>query len=145
MRDRDSYQIIGVLLIALAVLIGAQFFALDLPVSAIEQPVRALRLMTDQSADETLSSELRSGDVSRCRETAVYVDWKTGVTSGAVEVETAVGDGYGGTWASLAVVTFAGTAPNQDVVQVTGVHWNLRARIDTVILGGLADVWAVCN
>lgn len=112
---------------------------------ASEITVRSVRVMNAQSADETASDAVGSAYMSQCRETAIYVDWLTGVTSGVMQVESSVGDAYAGTWAPLATVTFAGTAPNQDLVQITGVHWALRTRISTVVVGGLVSTWLVCN
>jgi hypothetical protein len=62
-----------------------------------------------------------------------------------VTIESSFSDTYTGVWAPLAVVPFAATAPKQDLVQITGVHLNLRARVSTVLAGGVVDVWFVCN
>ena len=112
---------------------------------ASEVAVRAVQIMTAQSADETASDVVGAAYMPQCRESAVYVDWNAGVTAGVVEVETAHSAAYGDTWANLATVTFSGTAPNLDVVQITGVHLALRARISTVLTGGTVDVHFVCN
>jgi hypothetical protein len=86
-----------------------------------------------------------AGLMTRARECAVYVNWGTGVTSGAVTVESAMDLNYSGTWGQLAVVTFAGTAPKADIVQITGIAGALRSRISTVLAGGTVDTWALCN
>lgn len=89
-----------------------------------------------QTASAGTHTPYGPGLMSRCRESALYIAWGTGVTSGVVTVESSYDPAYTGTWASLAVVTFAGTAPNQDIVQITGIHAALRARITTIVAGG---------
>lgn len=112
--------------------------------SADDHTVTAQKLL---SAKSTLNAAALVGSsyMGQCRETAIYVDWGTGVASGAVQIETAVDDNYTGTWAPLQLVTFAAAAPKQDVVQITGVHWAIRTRISTVLAGGTVNTWIVCN
>lgn len=76
---------------------------------------------------------------------AFHVKWGTGVTAGVVKIEAADDAAYTGTWANLATVTFAGTAPNQDVVQVSGTGAAMRARISTAVSNGTVTVVAVGN
>lgn len=129
---------------ALGIILGvAQFIAMPNVLHASEQTVTARKLIDTKSALSTAVADGSHG--GNCRESAVYVDWGTNVTSGAVTVETAVDQNYTGTWAPLQVVTFSATAPKQDVVQVTGVHWAIRTRISTVVAGGTINTWLVCN
>lgn len=73
------------------------------------------------------------------REAAVYIIGSSGITAGAVTVETADVTDYSGTWATLAgPVTLA--ASTQNVVQVSGVLAALRARISTTVTGGTVTV-----
>ena len=65
-----------------------------------------------------------------------HVSWSTGVTSGVVEIECADDSSYTGTWANMATVTFAGTAPNQDYVYTPGRPRAIRHRISTVVANG---------
>lgn len=65
-----------------------------------------------------------------------HIKWGTGVTSGAVTVEAADDPASTDTWTSLAVVTFAGTAPNQNTVATNGPYRAFRHRISTVLAGG---------
>lgn len=129
-----------ILLLVLALAIGWH-----LTPRASETAVRNIRLLNAQSVDETVSDAVGPAYMPQCRESAVYVDWGTGVASGVVEVETAHDAAYTGTWAPLATVTFAGTAPDQDIVQITGIHLALRTRISTVLAGGTVSTYFVCN
>jgi hypothetical protein len=69
-------------------------------------------------------------------ETTHYLNWGTGVTSGAVTIETADDPAYTGTWAPVIVVPFAGTAPKQDYIRVQGAYKCFRHRISTVLANG---------
>lgn len=112
-------------------------------IRASESTVVAQRMLNARSALNTTS--VIGGPMANCRESAVYVDWGTGTASGAVTIESAVDANYTGTWAPLIVVTFSATAPKQDIVQITGVHWAIRTRISTVLAGGTVNTWLVCN
>lgn len=101
--------------------------------------------LVNEAADETLGRPQPAAVMGTIRESAVYVIWGTGVTSGVVEVETAHTENYAGTWASLATVTFAGTAPKEDIVQITGIHGALRTRISTVIANGSVSTCILGN
>ena len=114
------------------------------PVASATETVKAPveSSLTAASTDETLGTAL---GVARCRELAAYVDWNTGVTAGVVEIETADVQAYAGTWANLGTVTFSGTAPNQAIVQVTGIQQWVRARVSTAVANGTVDVPFICN
>lgn len=93
-------------------------------------------LLSAAATDETTAVTPAAFKNSACRSTTHHVSWGTGVTSGVVEIEAADDPAYSGTWKSLATVTFAGTAPNQDVVTVQGAYEALRHRISTVVADG---------
>lgn len=132
----------GLSLIILGIIIGWNPLA---GVFAVETPGLSLQLMDNISADEAVSDAIGVGRASQCRESIVYVDWSTGVTAGVIEVETSVGNAYAGTWASVATVTFAGTAPNQQITRFTGPHWAVRTRVSTAVAGGTVDTHFLCN
>lgn len=100
------------------------------------------QVMVQASVDETPG---RAVFVLGCRETVFLVVWNTGVTSGAIVFETAESENAPGTWAVEATATFEGTAPIRTVVQITGAHFWIRPRVETVIANGNADVWVGCN
>jgi hypothetical protein len=68
--------------------------------------------------------------------TSHYVRWNEGVSSGVVSIETADKPDYDGEWALLKTVTFAGTAPKQDVEQIAGDYSAIRHRISTIVTDG---------
>jgi hypothetical protein len=124
--------------VAVALLVG-------LPVFASETTVTSQNGLVSVSAVESTHTAIGPGFMARGRETVVYISWGTAVTSGAVKVESANSEAYTGTWATLATVTFAGTAPNQDIVQITGVHGALRTRVSTVLAGGTVSTFFMVN
>jgi hypothetical protein len=113
--------------------------------AAVETPYFSVPSLVTASTDETVGVAISPDQMARCRETAVYVDWTTGTLSGGVVVETAMTQGYTGRWAPLATVTFSGTAPLQDVVQITGAHQWLRTRVDTAVGSGTVNTYILCN
>lgn len=115
-----------------------------LPVSGREQVAIAQPMLVAQSVLNTASS-LPLARMSECREGTVYVGWSAGVTAGAITIESAVDDTYGGTWAPITTITYASGAPKQELVQLTGVYWGFRTRISTVLAGGTVNTWLVCN
>lgn len=130
-----------ILFTVLAIALAVTFFA-----AMSETPVVGPTAgMTAASALNATHTATGSGLMARCREVAVYVNWGTGVASGAVTVETAMDLNYAGTWAPLAAVTFSGTAPKADIVQITGIHGAVRSRVSTVLAGGTVDTWLQCN
>lgn len=106
-----------------------------------------VRSLSSASTDETLGASVGADAMGYAREVAVYVDWSTSVVSGEVCVETAHDAAYVGTWAVLSpCITFAGTAPKQDVLQMTGVHGAVRTRVNTVVSGGTGvTTWIIGN
>lgn len=103
------------------------------------------RSLNAASTDETAGTALGPELITACQETAAYVVWATGTTAGGVAVETAHETGYTGTWANLATVTFSGTAPKVDVVQITGAHTALRTRVDTAVSDGTVTTFFTCS
>lgn len=131
-------------LVALALVAGAWFGARQPIVEATE--VTGVTTTNLLSAVTTgTGTVLGPGFMPRCRESAVYVVWSTGVNAGAVTIETAHDPNYSGTWAPLVVVTWSGSANKEDVVQITGIHAALRPRVSTNVTGGTVSVWATCN
>ena len=93
-------------------------------------------LLNAQSVDETVAAfEPEIGSTPQ-QGFHHHISWATGVTSGVVEVECADDSTYSGTWAPMATVTFAGTAPKQDYVYTPGRPRAIRHRISTVVAGG---------
>lgn len=83
------------------------------------------------------------GDVlANARETAAYVVFGAGTSSGQVVVESAPFAGYAGTWAIVATVNWA-AADKAHLAAITGVHLALRVRISTIIGGGTVDAYVV--
>lgn len=97
-------------------------------------------LLSAQATDETAAAVADVGLVPRFLEHTFHIDWGTGVTAGVVTIEAASSRTYAGTWAPLQVVTFAGTPPRSDVVNVTGAFMTLRARISTAVADGTVTV-----
>lgn len=102
-------------------------------------------IMSAQAADETKSTVIGPAIASRCQFLTFYVKWNTGTSAGVVEIETSADPADTGTWAPLATVTFSGTAPKQDVVQVEGTGLAFRARISTAVADGTVTVTFVGN
>lgn len=111
----------------------------------VTNPATGLPAVLSASNDAFLA--LGAGDASRCRQLTGYVEWGSGVTSGAIMMESAPHENYTGTWKSHATITFGGTAPNTDTAQVLGPLGAVRFRVSTVIAGGsaIASVWVFGN
>lgn len=130
----------------LALLLAGFLAAWQIPGRGSEvNVIGAQRMLNAVYVDETASTAIGPGQMGAIREAAVYVVWGEGVTSGVVEVETAHDAVYAGTWAPLATVTFSGTAPKQDLVQITGVALSIRTRISTVVAGGTVSTYITGN
>lgn len=113
------------------------------PVRAEERPIVAQAL---QTAATTLNAAttIGPGFMSRCRETAIYIEWSAASSAGAVVVESAFNEAYAGTWANLATVNWV-SGSRVDIVQITGVHGALRTRVSSAITGGTVNTWIACN
>lgn len=101
--------------------------------------------LVDATVDETAGAGVGPDKIGRCREHVIYVDWGTGVTAGVVEAETAYSVSYAGTWGPQATATFAGTAPNITVINITGALVALRTRVSTTVANGTVDTYIGCN
>lgn len=126
-------------------LVALLLVAIVVPVRADNPPVIKTTLLVAASVLNTTTNAIVAGQMGFCRESAIYVSWSTGVSSGAVTIESAVDETYASTWAPLQVVTYTSGSPKQDIVQITGVHWALRTRVSTVLAGGTVSTWLVCN
>lgn len=147
MTRKERFGAVPELVIALVLL------AVILSLPFLPAPQQRALAMEAVSTSQTLQNAATAtgngtavgSPMTNCRESAVYVSWLTGVASGVVTVESADNTGYTGTWASLAVVTYASGAPKEDIVQITGIHGALRARISTAVTGQGVTVRLVCN
>lgn len=102
-------------------------------------------LLNAASASNATGTVMGSGTMSRCRESAIYIQWSAGTTSGGVTVETAHDSAFTGTWATLGAAIPWVSGSREDVLQITGIHGAIRTRISTVIGGGTVSTWLVCN
>lgn len=132
---------LGTALCMLAIVIAADYHG-----SAREQPtITITTLLSGASATATTPGVLATGTMPQCRESAIYVQWTAGTTAGVVSIESAHDAAFTGTWAALTTATWA-TANKEDIIQITGIHGALRARVSTLVAGGSGvNVFAVCN
>lgn len=70
--------------------------------------------------------------------TTHYINWATGVVQGEVTIEVADEPSYTGPWTAApgGVVTFSGSAPKQDIVQIPGAFAAFRHRISSAVVAG---------
>jgi hypothetical protein len=97
---------------------------------------KPLEVLSDAAALNTLSAPFGLTD-----DLIITIDFKTGVTAGAVQLETAPGADYSGTWNTEATITFAGTAPltlSDRVIPEGAVG---RLRISSAITDGVIDAY----
>lgn len=81
-------------------------------------------------------------EVAGAERTIVYIDFGPGTTAGAVQIESASGQGYGGSWVAIgAPVAWAAANKGHQMV-IDGGHGALKARISTGIVGGTVKVTA---
>jgi hypothetical protein len=130
-------------IVAIVILCAAILKLCGTPLSASDKPVVSNTTL-QSTATSGNGSSVGPGFMSNCRETAVYIAWGASTSAGAVTVETAHDTAYTGTWAPLAVVNWA-TQSKEDVVQITGVHLAIRARISTTVVGGTVSAYLTCN
>jgi hypothetical protein len=100
------------------------------------------KIMSAQSAVNSVSDEIGPVDCSNINEITYYVVGSTGVSDGSVQPETAHVTSYTGSWApeGSACVPVANAVKS---VAVSGVTHVRRVRISKAILGGTIDVWAI--
>jgi len=87
------------------------------------------------------STAMTAADLNGVEETAFYIIGSSGVSAGAITIETAWTTGYTGTWASITTQTVQATVVS--VVNVTGVYSVIRARISTTVANGTVDVYCI--
>jgi hypothetical protein len=97
-----------------------------------------LKVLENVSALNTTSQEFGINAFERLE---LGVDFKAGVTAGAVVLEVAPFSGYIGEWAPLITVTFAGTAPKYMRGQAENDALVGRVRVSTLIANGVADAF----
>lgn len=102
-------------------------------------------MLNAASASNATGTVIGSGTMSRCRESAVYIQWGPGTTAGGITVETAHDQAFTGTWATLGSAVAWSVASKEDVVQITGINGAIRTRISTLVTGGTVSTWLVCN
>jgi len=95
--------------------------------------------LTDLNA---VTEELNPVELNNINELTYFLVGRTGVVSGAVQVEEAHVSGYAGTWAPNGSPTTI-TADTVKTVKVTGVSFVSRVRVSTVMGGAGVDVWAL--
>ncbi len=139
---RRPWPIIGAVLVdLLLVIVVADLASRPRVAIASETTTTSTQLL---NAVTTGSGSIGVGFMPRCRETAVYVQWSAGTSAGAVTIESAHDASYSGTWAPLGTVTWT-AASKEDLLQITGIHLAIRARVSTTVTGGTVSVWALCN
>lgn len=140
----------GVLVALFAFLLWATFVAGSLPIApspvlhASEQMVAQVTMLNAQSAINTTGTVVGSSILSKCRESAIYLIPSISVSAGAIQVESSHDAAFTGTWAPMGS-TITLVANTLTIVQITGIHLNLRTRISTgVTLGSVTTIF-VCN
>lgn len=103
-----------------------------------------MTLLNAASAAQATGTIAGASIMPACRETVIYLNWSAGVNAGAVTVESSENSAYAGTWAPLQTVTQTG-ASREDIVQITGIHLNLRTRVSTLVTGGTVTTTLGCN
>jgi hypothetical protein len=137
MRTRFEVLILAVLMV---LVLGGRS---SVPVHAREDTRVNQALFTNQSALNA-SGILGLPYAGECREFAVYIIWGAGTSAGVITLESATTAEYTGTWAPVTTVTWS-AASKQDLISLTGLHMNLRARISTPVVGGTVSTWVTCN
>lgn len=142
MRTYIRHSAIVLLFVSLAVAAG--MLLPPVPVRATEVTGTSVQLLSAATASGATGT-VTSAFMPRCRESAIYIQWGAGTSSGGVTIESAHSESYTGTWAPLVTKAWA-AASSEDIVQITGIHGAIRTRISTVIGGGgTINTWLVCN
>ncbi len=129
------------LFVALVIIVLVASMGWFKPARAFEDNTGLQSMLVDVA---TGSSVIGPTSTTKCRESAVYVVWGAGVSAGSVLIESAHDSTYAGTWAAYSTVSWS-AASKVDIVQITGVAYNLRTRIGTSIVGGTVRTYFVCN
>lgn len=134
------------LLFTLATMVcGALAGSVLLPrVHATETTRVTMTMLSSASALNATGTTAGASIMPACRESVIYIKWGAGVGAGAVTIESSDDSAYSGTWAPLTIVTQSG-ASREDIVQITGIHLNLRSRISTLVTGGTVSTILGCN
>lgn len=111
-------------------------------ISEIVYPLTELTFLPDASSQNSVAV-LPAITLKNSLEWTIYVSFLTGSDAGVVKVESSHSNDYAGTWPAEATVTFAGTAPNEQVVHLTALNNALRLRISTAINSGTVKAYAM--
>jgi hypothetical protein len=114
------------------------------PVHATETTRVTMTMLNAASTIQATGTLAGASIMPACRESVIYVQWSAGTSAGVVTVESADSSAYAGTWAPLATVTWS-AASKEDIVQITGIHLNLRTRVSTGVVGGTVTTIMGCN
>lgn len=142
--DYISYLCTVVVAALLVVLTGSVVDRFVSRVHATETTRVTMTMLSSASALNATGTAAGASIMPACRESVIYVKWSAGVGAGAVTIESSDDSAYSGTWAPLATVTQTG-ASREDIVQITGIHLNLRSRISTLVTGGTVSTILGCN
>lgn len=74
----------------------------------------------------------------------LYVEWGTGVISGAVTVEEMYDPTYTGTPAPIQTVSFS-AANSVDVVHIPNTVGTIQTRVSTAVVGGTVNTYVVAS
>jgi hypothetical protein len=96
-------------------------------------------LAAKSAADATGIGYAPAEHLPSAQELSAYVEFSAGAAAGTVLIEGASSNAYAGTWAVLGTVAWA-AASKAHIVQITGCHLALRARISGAVTGGTVDV-----
>src|SRR5215468_4333347 len=98
---------------------------------------KPLKVLTNASSLNTLSEPfgLTDGDI------VIIVDFKSGVTAGAVRLESAHGADYTGTWKTEDTITFSGSAPLELSKRIIPTGAVGRLTITPAISNGVIDAY----
>lgn len=114
------------------------------PLHSSEQVVGQVTMLNAASTLNAAGTVVGSAIISKCRESAIYIIPSAGITAGAVQVESAHDSAYSGTWAPMgSALTLVASAAQ--IVQITGIHLNLRTRVSTGVTGGNVSAIFICN
>lgn len=94
------------------------------------------------TAANAVTDELGPAELNNIQELTYFLVGKTGVSSGAVQVEEAHVAAYAGTWAANGAPT-AIVADAVKTVKVSGISFVSRCRVSTVMGGAGVDIFAM--
>lgn len=132
----------GVMLVT--ALLGAYALLVPSATHATEQAKSPIQMLNAATVLNASGTTVGAAVLPQCRESAIYIRWNASAAAGSVTLESASDTAYTGTWAPMAVIAFT-TASKEDIIQVTGIHLNLRTRVSSAITSGTVSSWLVCN